>query len=320
MIVVGVFGANGFIGRHLTRALVRGGHQTVCFGRHFPLDFQREFADRAELRLVDLHDEIETHRKLFGVTHVVQLINSSNATVGNNKVISDIKSNIIPHVSFINSCILSGVRSFTFLSSGGTVYGQPLSTPIKEDHPTFPLNSYGLTKLFTEQYLRMLCRGSTMGFNILRVANPFGPGQFGVGGQGLIGTILQKFKQEVPLTIFGDGLSERDYLYIDDTIDAIVRAIEHEPLNDVVNIGSGEGRSILAVLQAVETALGTSIARNHVPDRATDTASNVLDPGKAELLLGWKTVTPFQQGVSKTVEKHLEYGAQQAFALRGNGQ
>jgi UDP-glucose 4-epimerase len=177
-----------------------------------------------------------------------------------------------------------------------------------EDHPTFPLNSYGLTKLFTEQYLRMLCRGTAMGFNILRVANPYGPGQTGVGGQGLIGTILERFRQEQPLTIFGDGLNERDYLYIDDTVDAIVRAVEREPLNDVVNVGSGEGRSILAVVEAVELALGREIAREHVADRATDAPSNILDPAKAERLLGWKTVTPFREGVAQTVEWNLGQG------------
>jgi len=310
MIVVGVFGANGFIGRHLTAALLARGHQTVCFGRHFPLDFQKRFGERVEMRLVDLHDDIESYRKLFGITHVIQLINSSNAAVGNDKVIADIHSNIIPHVSFVNSCIMSGVRSFTFLSSGGTVYGRPQSIPITEDHPTFPLNSYGMTKLFTERYLQMLCRGTKMGFNILRVANPYGPGQMGVGGQGLIGTILQKSSKNQPLTIFGDGLNERDYLYIDDTVDAIVRALEHDPLNDVVNIGSGEGRSILAVIEAVEAALGHRIVREFVADRATDAPSNILDPTKAERLLGWKTTTPFGEGVAKTVEWNLRQGDQ----------
>jgi UDP-glucose 4-epimerase len=227
--------------------------------------------------------------------------------MGNDKVVSDIHSNIIPHVSFINSCIVSGVKSYIFLSSGGTVYGRPQIIPIPEEHPTFPLNSYGLTKLFTEQYLRMLSRGSSMGYTILRVANPFGPGQLGAGGQGLIGTILQRFRQKQPLTIFGDGLSERDYLYIDDTVDAVVRAVEHAPLNDVVNIGSGEGRSILAVLEAVEAALGSPVAREHVAGRATDAPSNVLDPGKAERLLDWKTITPFAEGVARTVDWNLRH-------------
>ncbi|HIN66069.1 MAG TPA: NAD-dependent epimerase/dehydratase family protein [Candidatus Obscuribacterales bacterium] len=120
-----------------------------------------------------------------------------------------------------------------------------------------------------------------------------------------MGTILQKFRQEQPLTIFGNGLSERDYLYIDDTVDAIICALKHEPLNDVVNIGSGDGKSILAVLHAVEVALGQRIARKHVQSRATDAPSNILDARKAKDLLGWKTVTPFHEGVAHTVEWQL---------------
>ncbi|MBB3356493.1 MULTISPECIES: NAD-dependent epimerase/dehydratase family protein [unclassified Novosphingobium] len=309
MDVIGIFGANGFIGRHLTRALVGRGLRVVCFGRHFPLDFESEFGNRADLRLIDFHDDMDVYRKLIGITHVVHLINSSNAAVGNEKVVADINSNVIPHVIFVKSCILSGVKSFTFLSSGGTVYGIPQKVPIDESHPTFPINSYGLNKLFSEHYLRMLSRNSGMGYNILRVANPYGPGQLGIGGQGLIGTIMQRYLQGQPVSIFGSGLHQRDYLYIDDTIDAIVRAVEREPLNDVVNIGSGVGVSILAVVDAVEAALGCQIAREHVPDRTTDAADNILDTSRAERLLGWKTVTPFADGVAKTVAWNLRHRA-----------
>ncbi len=264
-----------------------------------------EFKGLVEMRLIDLHDDIETHAKIFGITHVIQLINSSNPVLGNQKIVSDINSNLIPHVNFISSCISAGVSSFTFLSSGGTVYGTPRSVPIREDHPTLPLNSYGLTKLFTEQYLRVLCANTSMGFNILRVANPFGPGQLGDGGQGLIGTILQKYKNGEALKIIGDGRSERDYLYIDDAVDAIVRSLGISPINDVINIGSGQGRSVLEVLSAVEDALGACVLREHVADRSTDASSNILDPAKAKRLLDWETFTPFDVGVKKTVEWNL---------------
>lgn len=305
MDLVGIFGANGFIGRNLTRALVRKGVKTVCFGRQFPLDFQEEFGGSVEMRVIDLHDELATHTKIIGITHVVQLINTSNPAMANKKVVADIESNVIPHVRFINSCLMSGVRSFTFLSSGGAVYGRPQSIPISEEHPTFPLNSYGLTKLFTEHYLRMLSRDSEMEFNILRVANPYGPGQLGVSGQGLIGTLLQRYLSGQPITIIGNGLNERDYLYIDDAIEAIVRAIEHKPFNDVINIGSGRGRSILEVVVAVERALGVPLERQYVEDRTTDAPSNVLDATKAKQLLGWEAKTPFDLGVAQTIRWNL---------------
>lgn len=308
MALVGVFGANGFIGRHLTRALVARGHETACFGRRFPLDFEREFDGRVQIHTIDLHDDIHTHARLQGVTHVVQLINSSNAAMGNTKIIADMHSNLLPHVSFIKSCIMAGVRSFTFLSSGGTVYGKPQSVPITEDHPTLPLNSYGMTKLVTEQYLRMLCRDTDMGFSILRVANPYGPGQTGLGGQGLIGTILQKYKRNEAITIFGDGLAERDYLYIEDAVDAIVRTVEQGPLNDVVNIGNGKGYSILEVLSAVERALGQPLPRIHIPNRSTDALANILDVTKAKRMLGWETTTDFETGVARTIEWNIGTG------------
>jgi UDP-glucose 4-epimerase len=307
MRTVGVFGANGFIGRHLTRLLVAKSCSVVCFARHFPLDFQQEFGRAVEMRLIDLQDDLGTCAKLQGITHVVQLINSSNGSLGNQKVVSDISSNLLPQVSFISSCVSSGVSSFTFVSSGGTVYGRPEFSPISEDHPTLPLNSYGLTKLATEQYLRMLCRGTGMGYNILRVANPYGPGQLGTSGQGLIGTILQKHLKNEAISIFGDGTSERDYVYIDDTVDAMCRSVMRDPINDVVNIGSGQGRSILEVIFAIENALGDSVRRVHIENRSTDAPSNVLDVTKAMNLLGWQATTPFDLGVAKTIEWNMAH-------------
>ncbi len=226
--------------------------------------------------------------------------------MGNRRISSDIQSNLLPHVNFISSCLMSGVKSLTFLSSGGTVYGIPRSVPITEDHPTIPLNSYGMTKLVTEQYLQLLCRGTDMGYNILRMANPYGPGQFGLGGQGLIGTIIRQHQSGEPVTIFGDGLSERDYLYIDDAVTAIAQAVERAPTNDVINVGSGTGRSIVEVIDAVEKALGSPIARQHVEGRPTDVPSNVLDASKAQRMLNWRASTPFENGVAKTVAWNLQ--------------
>ena len=188
--------------------------------------------------------------------------------MGNAHLISDLMLNVVPHVTFIKSCIMADVQHFIFISSGGTVYGIPKEKPISENHPTEPLNSYGLGKLVVEHYLKMLSRGTRLGFTTLRVSNPFGPGQTSQKGQGLIPAVLKQFAAGSSVNVLGNGQSERDYIYIEDVIDAIVTCLEHEPLNDVFNIGSGHGRTVLQVVNAIEHLLGRKIERqfvNHVP-------------------------------------------------------
>jgi UDP-glucose 4-epimerase len=302
--VIGVFGANGFIGRHLIRRLSGDGANVIAFGRQFPDDFYKAVGNAVETRQIDIADELETDVMLQGVTKVVQLINTSNPAMGNKHLLSDLMLNVIPNITFIQSCITARVKNFIFISSGGTVYGIPKSSPISEGHPTEPLNSYGLGKLTVERYLSMLSRGTDLGFTTLRVSNPFGPGQTGKKGQGLIPTILKQFDEGAPVKIFGDGRSERDYIYIEDVVDAVCTCLGRTPLNDALNIGSGRGRTILQVVEAIEQALGRRIERQFIEARPTDTPSNVLDISKARAVLGWMPQTDFDDAIRFTVDAY----------------
>ena len=299
---VGVFGANGFIGRHLVRRLCADQVPTVAFGRDFPANYSEIIGHDVEIRRMDLSDILRTQMVMQGVGTVVQLISSSGPALGNSRIVSDISSNIVPHAAFIESCVMMNVRSYIFLSSGGTIYGPSEHLPIPEDHATNPISSYGMTKLVVEQYLRLLSRSTAMGYTTLRVANPFGPGQEAIKGQGLIASILKNLNEGRPLTVFGDGRSLRDYLFVGDLVDAICAAIARPPLGGAVNIGSGTGRSILDVVAALEMVTGRHIAIAFGEERATDARSNVLDPAKARDLLGWEAKTDFMDGLRKTVE------------------
>lgn len=302
--VIGVFGANGFIGRHVVGRLAAMGAEVIAFGRDFPPDFHDAVGSHVETRRIDITDELETHATLQGVTHVIQLINTSTPAMGNKRVVADLALNVAPQVSFIESCIMAGVKNFIFISSGGTVYGIPKRKPIPETHPTSPLNSYGLGKLMVEYYLNMLTRGSDLGYTVLRVSNPFGPGQLSHKGQGLVPAVLKQFAAGAPVTIFGDGLSERDYIYIEDVVDAIIACIDRGPLNDAINIGSGHGRTVLEVIDAIEEVLGQPIDRTFTEARFTDTPCNVLDISKAKQLLGWTPRTDFQEAIRVTVDAY----------------
>jgi UDP-glucose 4-epimerase len=309
--VVGVFGANSFIGRHIVRGLVRNAVPVIAYGRKFSDDFSDFIGAPVETRLVDFSDDLEAHASIQGLTHIVQLVNTSNPAMANRRVVSDVQHNIIPHISFIESCIATGIKHYTFLSSGGTIYGNPSVVPIPETHPADPLNSYGMGKRVVEKYLAMLCRGTDMGYSVLRIANPFGPGQMNLKGQGLIPTILQRHGAGLPVVIFGDGGSQRDYVYIDDVVAAVLATVERPPLQGVVNIGSGQGRTILEIVETIEHLLGVSVERSFAPARPTDTPCNILDIGKAKELLGWSPSTEFIDGMRMTLAGFLDRSAHQ---------
>src|SRR5947209_707166 len=301
---VGVFGANSFIGRNAVRSLRRDGINVIAFGRQFPDDFFRFVGGDVDTRIIDFNNELEVLAAVQNVSQVIQLINTSNPAAGNKRVVSDLHHNVLPHVQFIQSCIESAVKNFIFISSGGAVYGDASVTPIPETHPTEPLNSYALAKRVVEQYLPMLTRGTEMRYTVLRLANPYGPGQLNLKGQGLIPTILQCHEAGSPLSIFGDGQVQRDYVYIDDVAEAIKAALSHDCGQEILNIGSGQGRTIFEVVEAIESLLGVTISKSFVPGRATDPARNVLDISKAKSVLGWEPKTSFADGIRRTVEAH----------------
>ncbi len=147
-----------------------------------------------------------------------------------------------------------------------------------------------------------------MNYTSLRVSNPFGPGQDTTKGQGLVASILKCLSETRPVTVYGDGKSQRDYLYVADVIDAICAAIDRPAVGGPVNIGSGIGRSILDVVAALERVTGRGIAVQFADERATDARSNILDPAKARELFGWAPKTDFIDGLRMTVEAFGEAG------------
>jgi UDP-glucose 4-epimerase len=299
--VVGVFGANGFIGRAIVRHLLARHQRVVALGRAFPADYEHIVGGALETRVIDFRDALSVHAMLQDIDQVIDLVNSSSPALGNGRAMEDVETNVLPHISFVQSCILSRVSRIIFLSSGGTVYGTPTYLPLDEEHPTNPLVSYGAAKLMVEHYLRMLTRDSAVDHVILRVSNPFGPGQVLRKGQGLIASILERQAAGSPIFVYGDGQSRRDYLYIEDLCCAVTAALDAPPMRETFNIGSGHGYSTLEVIKEVEAALNVAVQVEFESERATDVKSNILDCRKAARMLNWSAQTSFAEGVQRTV-------------------
>lgn len=296
--MIGVYGANGFIGRHVVTRLAKNGHKVRAISRRFDRDFLQGLPENVDAIEADFSNSMAMLASLQDINAVVQLISSSSPSMGNRMLIEDIRENVIPHVSFLQSTVEIGIDKFVFISSGGTVYGVGAPVPTPETAHTNPLNSHGMTKLMIEKYIQMFSRVNELNYVILRVSNPFGPGQSFRKGQGLIAAALQRHREGRAIQIFGNGKSQRDYIYISDLVDAIETTVTRTDLhNQTLNIAKGEGRSVLEVLAAIETTLGVELAKEFIPARRTDVDVSILDISKARRLLSWSPDTPFQAGI-----------------------
>lgn len=301
---VGVFGANGFIGRALTLKLLNEGKSVRAVSRGFDESFLAQFNDRDGLEIVvgELEDRDSMMRALEGLGAVFQLMSTASPGIGNEDLIHSLTVNVPPQIQFMSDCLQQGVDKLIFLSSGGTVYGRPTLTPIPETHPTEPISSYGVTKLITEKYLNFYGQVHALNYIIVRLSNPIGPGQLFKRGQGLVPAILSRHNASQPLTIFGDGSALRDYVFIDDAVDALVRIIDRPQVSQtILNVASGEGRSILDVVAAIERVLGEELQKTYLPNRHTDVDVNILDISKARRLLDWSPKVDFEDGIRRTV-------------------
>lgn len=308
-----VFGANGFLGRRVVARLAAAGLPVRAVSRRFDPDFAAAVgaavgagagaaAGGVEIVEADLRDPFACLSALAGVRRVLQLVSTSSPALRNDYAEQDVLENVLPQMRFARDCLAAGVGRLVFVSSGGAVYGPPRWLPIDEAHPTDPLNSHGLTKLMTEKYLGMLGQTRGLDFAVLRVANPFGPTQGFRKGQGLIPAILERQRRGEPVPVYGDGEARRDFVYVEDVVDAILAALDRrEARGAVINVGSGAARSVNEVIAAIEARLGTRIARRHLPARDTDVAVSELAIGRARELLGWAPTTPFETAIGLTL-------------------
>jgi UDP-glucose 4-epimerase len=186
-----------------------------------------------------------------------------------------------------------------FFSSGGTVYGNPAIFPVTEESPLAPLSYHGAGKAAQEVLCKTL---TTLGHavTVLRPSNAFGPGQTLRHGFGLIRTMLQHAQAGTTLEIWGDGENLRDYIYIDDVVEATLRLISQPEDCGTYNLDSGVGNSINQVKAVVERVCGRSLDTTYRAARGMDVRSVVLDNARLRAKLGWQPGVGLTDGVALT--------------------
>jgi len=258
--------------------------------------------DNIELVKGDFFSETDINGALQDVDYVFHYISTTNPATAVKDPIFDIQSNVIGSVKMFQYAQKAGVKKVFFSSSGGTVYGEPVSIPIKESAPTHPVNPYAISKLAIERYLDFFYHTYGMEYCILRYSNPYGERQNPLGNQGVIPIFLNKLKNNDKPTIFGDGNSVRDYIYIQDAIDATLAVIKKDMKNSVYNIGNGKGTTLNELIQIMRDVTGKEIYPQYIQDSGKYISKVVLDIEKIRNDTGWFPKTDIYEGIKKTWE------------------
>jgi len=304
-----VTGGAGYIGSHAVRELARRGHEVVIYDNL--CTGYRSFANGFEFIDGDIGDSSRLELALRGAQAVMHF--AAHAYVGESveNPRKYFHNNVECALNLLNTAVETGVKNFVF-SSTCAVYGIPVKVPISEDNPREPINPYGATKLLFEHALNAYSKAYGMRFAALRYFNAAGADDSGEIGEAhdpethLIPLALDAARGIRPIEVFGrdyptpDGTCIRDYIHVNDLAAAHALAIEY--LADggapvALNLGTGQGHSVMEVLAAVEGVTGRAPDRRYGPRRPGDPPALVADPTRAQQVLGWKARRPLRNVV-----------------------
>ena len=213
----------------------------------------------------------------------------------------DAQSNLIGSINLFENCVKYGVSKIVYCSSGGSVYGEPIYLPCDEGHPIQPLSHYAVAKAAVENYLKVYNKTYDLDFTVLRFSNVFGPRQNPFGEAGVVAIFAQSMLLGHPVTIYGTGEQERDFVYVSDVARAVTHAILG-PSGSVYNIGSGIGSTVNDIFSILKIATGYQLDALKVDGKLGEVFRIYLDCSRVTQELGWHPLVGLEDGIARTVD------------------
>jgi UDP-glucose 4-epimerase len=215
----------------------------------------------------------------------------------------DAEVNILGTLRVLEGARAAGATRVVFAASGGTLYGdtEPSDLPLRESQQHRPLSPYGVSKKSAIDYLVAYRELHALEFCALALANVYGPRQDPHGEAGVVAIFAEKLLRGEPVTIFGDGEQTRDFVFVDDVVDAFVRAATRGG-GLVLNIGTGRELSVNELARVMGERAGTNVAPLHAAERPGELRRNALDPERAGIHLGWKAWTTLTDGIDAVLD------------------
>ena len=294
-----VTGGAGFVGSHMVdRLLARGDDVLVVddlstgSASNLPPGVDLEEMDVASPRLLD----VASAWRPEAVSHAAA---QPSVPVSMSDPLLDAHTNVMGGLNVLKAAVKAGCSQVVYINTGGALYGEPDYLPCDEDHPQRPLSPYGLSKLTMERYFRLMLPPPVT-LKVLRLANVYGPRQSAEGESGVISIFIRRMLRGEPVTIDGDGLQTRDFVYVGDVAAAHQLVIDYpEPLT--ANIGTGSGVSVNELFEVIADLTGYERSPQLGPPRLGDVKHVVLEVTRARERLGWTATTSLAGGLRKTV-------------------
>ena len=204
----------------------------------------------------------------------------------------------------LDACLENNVKKIIFISSGGAIYENAKVIPTPENYSAHPLSLYGLANLMIEKYIELYCKESGLSFIILRLSNVYGPRQW---ESGIIPSIIIRLIKKEKPTINGDGIQTRDFIYIDDVIDAFIIATKKEKTG-IYNVGSNKEISLNEVFKLINELLNTNIKPIYNNNNVAENKRSAVDTQKIKKDFGWNAKTDIKTGILKVIEWYKKNG------------
>ena len=301
-----VTGGAGFIGSTLVDRLVDDGAEVLVVddlssGRLERLARARQAGDvsfhQVDIRAPEMRDVTDR----FGPEIVFHLAAQISVPDSVRDPVLDAVVNVAGSVNVLQAAADAGAERVVYVSSGGAIYGDTDDLPIAETASRSPASPYGVSKSVVEAYLQYYREQHGLDYAALGPANVYGPRQDAKGEGGVVAVFADRLARRERVVINGDGTQTRDFVFVEDVVDAAVRAAQVGG-GIFCNVSTGVETSVLELFEVMRALTGATVAPEFGPARPGDVRRSALDPGLAKRQLGWEPWTPLERGLAATLE------------------
>ncbi|OGY36940.1 MAG: hypothetical protein A3E36_04605 [Candidatus Andersenbacteria bacterium RIFCSPHIGHO2_12_FULL_45_11b] len=314
-----ITGGAGFLGSSLAHALVARGAQITVLDAMLPLYGGNLFnlegiREKIEFIEGDIRDEALVQKAVTGKDIIYNFAAQVSYIDSKDQPFLDLDINGRGHLNVIEAVRQFAPNARILFSSSRMVYGKILTSPVSESHPTDPLSLYGIHKLLAEKYYRYYAHTFGLDTVSVRIPNPYGPRQqMKHSKYSIVGWFVRQAMDGKAITVFGDGAQERDYMYIDDIIDAFIELTAYGVAGEVYNIGTQERVTFGGMVDAVLAEVGSG-SKENIPwpenYEKNETGNYVADTSKIEQITSWKPSVALAEGIARMVTYYKQYKAQ----------